>query len=219
MASGRRFEGHQRRRLLAEAAKTKSERPAHRAEAEIIAELAPLCRTTGFAHVIAYIVVRDNFVIYRDEMKPADMQNLYGFSRLNRPEVATLIGFMVQGGVDVFGPPPVDAVALLERTEVLLEELHRTLVGTETSVEEFLERQKRSETLREPIFYGAESAFSFQYRDFASEKYAQDAAWLAAAKGFSIAEACEVADIIVALQEEKVTELIRNPLHSENDIW
>lgn len=51
----------------------------------------------------------------------------------------------------------------------------------------------RADVLREPIFYGAESAYSFQYRDMALERYAADEAWLLANKGFSIADAQAIA--------------------------
>lgn len=42
------------------------------------------------------------------------------------------------------------------------------------------------EVLRESFFYGADSAYSFQYRDFSPRKYANDDEWLQANKGFSI---------------------------------
>ena len=64
-----------------------------REEADILAELQQLCRTPGFAHVVAHVIVRDNFIFYQDEMKPEDMAHLYGFKRLIRTEVATLIGY------------------------------------------------------------------------------------------------------------------------------
>lgn len=48
--------------------------------------------------------------------------------------------------------------------------------------------------MREPIFYAAESAYNFQYIDLAAQRYAADADWLQANVGFTIAQACAVAD-------------------------
>jgi hypothetical protein len=46
-----------------------------------------------------------------------------------------------------------------------------------------------ADAMREPIFYGAESAYSFQYRDLSNRKYALDVDWLERNKGFSIEQA------------------------------
>lgn len=86
----RRFQAHQARRRQTDAAAEPVTPP--RAEADILAELRELCRTPGFAHVVAHVIVRDNFVFYKEEMKPEDMAHLFGFKRLIRTEVATLIG-------------------------------------------------------------------------------------------------------------------------------
>lgn len=39
--------------------------------------------------------------------------------------------------------------------------------------------------MKEPIFYGSESAYSFLYRDFFAEKHAPDHDWLERVMGFS----------------------------------
>jgi len=62
----------------------------------------------------------------------------------------------------------------------------------------------RADVLREPIFYGGESAYSFQYRDMARERYAADEVWLTANKGFCIADAQAVADAISEIQTSKI---------------
>jgi hypothetical protein len=46
--------------------------------------------------------------------------------------------------------------------------------------------------MREPIFYGPESAYGFQYKDLAVRRYARDAAWLRKNRGFSPEEGKEV---------------------------
>lgn len=208
MAKGgrrRRFEAQRDKHRRARAAAEPATPP--RDEADILAELRQLCRTPGFAHVIAHVIVRDNFVFYQDEMKPEDMAHLFGFKRLIRTEVATLIGYMIQGGVEVFDLMPGDPSALLAKVEALLEELHRRLSWPMfgAGLENFITAREQVETLREPIFYGGESAFNFQYRDFAVEKYRGDDTWLEANCGFTIADAAAIVDACLALTEEQVT--------------
>ena len=43
---------------------------------------------------------------------------------------------------------------------------------------------RQGDVLREAIFYSGDSAYSFQYRDFAPKKYGRDDAWLETHKGF-----------------------------------
>lgn len=65
-----------------------SGRPAPRSEQEIIAELATLCVSPGYAHVIASFCFRDNIVKYSGEgLKADDYLNLHSPNRLNRPEI------------------------------------------------------------------------------------------------------------------------------------
>ena len=181
--------------------------PPPRAEAEILDELRQLCQTPGFAHLVAQIIVRDNFIFYKDEMTPADMAHLFGFKRLIRTEVATLIGYMIQGGAQVFGPLPADPMTLVARVEALLEELHHRLSWAMFGggLENILAARDDAETLREPIFYAGESAFNFQYRDFAVQKYHADNGWLEANRGFTIEDAAAIIDACLSLTEGQVT--------------
>ena len=205
----RRFQAHQARRRQTDAAAEPVTPP--RAEADILAELRELCRTPGFAHVVAHVIVRDNFVFYKEEMKPEDMAHLFGFKRLIRTEVATLIGYMIQAGPEVFACEPEDPAALVARVEALLEELHRRMSWAMfgDGLGNFLVAREQPETLREPIFYGGESAFNFQYRDFAIQKYGADNSWLASHRGFTIEDAAALVDACLALTEEQVTTLWR----------
>ena len=60
---------------------------------------------------------------------------------------------------------------------------------------------KSGAALREPIFYSGESAYDFQYLDFAPRKYAKDAPWLRANCGFTIEQ---VSIVATALGQIKV---------------
>lgn len=217
-----RFARYQRRRAEEAAQRETVFGAPPRSEAEILGDLRETCRVPGFAHLVAHLVVRDNFVIYQEEITPADMQNLYGFSRLNRPEIATLIGYMIQEGGQAFAPPPADPAALLSRAETLLGELHHRLNLSPTgapSLDAYIEMRETGDAMREPMFYGAESAFTFQYRDLAAEKYRADNDWLATNKQFTIEEACAAVDAIVALQEEQLTARLAETRREDSEDW
>lgn len=83
-------------------------------------------------------------------------------------------------------------------TEQLLEELHRCLAGefwsglTNEAMANGFNPFERGAALREPIFYGAEAAYDFQYLDLAVKKYASDEPWLTTHRGFTIDQATRV---------------------------
>jgi hypothetical protein len=65
--------------------------------------------------------------------------------------------------------------------------------------------------LREPIFYGGESAYGFQYRDFAELKYGADDAWLRTNKRFTIGEVRKVVAAAAVVQDRKMNLAARIP--------
>ncbi len=73
--------------------------------------------------------------------------------------------------------------------------------------------------LREPIFYGGESAYSFQYRDLSPMKYTRDNDWLTANKGFSIQAARDVVHAIGRMQDEKAIATLREMRDILPDQW
>lgn len=185
-----------------------------RPEQEVFDEIAELTATPGYAHVIAFLCVRDNFVWHRrDGMKAEDMQHLYSRSRLIRTEMSTLIGLMVRAGGDLAAPAPADVDALVKRTDALMEELHRcmgapTLDGMFAAFEAGETPPNPWESggaMREPIFYGGEGAFSFQNCDFAIEKYAADDPWLKEHRKAGIADMVAFAKAAADIQNSKVS--------------
>lgn len=182
-----------------------------RPEADVFADLALLCRSPGYVHAFAHLCWRDNLVRYAGQMKPEDMQKLFAPERLIRTEMSTLLGLMVKAP---WQRPHsgADAVRdLIVQTDKLMHELHYSMPG---SVAQWamgkdglpdMEAYGRGVAMREPIFYGGESAYVFQYRDLSVPKYAADNAWLLANKGFEIADAHAVVQAIALLQNEKAT--------------
>lgn len=204
----------------------------HRTEQETFEQLAALCASPGFIHALARISVRDNMVAYPGIMTPEAMAASYNPKRTIRAEFNTLLGLMLKAPVDFSQPDAAALKAMVERTYDLLEELHDCL--RQPMIEAILDglkRQKagvdvdeteifgRGDVLREPIFYGGESAYSFQYRDFALSKYAHDDAWLIANKGFGIADARAVVGTIGSLPAANVGAFLPKPIAWDDYGW
>ena len=65
------------------------------------------------------------------------------------------------------------------------------------------------EVLREPIFYGGESAYTFQYRDLTPHKYKADADWLLENKNIDMEVARDVCRNIAVLLNERLMETLK----------
>ncbi len=121
---------------------------------------------------------------------------------------------MLTTELDVSWPGPTRVFDMIARTLILMKELHQAILQPAhaelfRSINEFHEGKGvvspigKGVFLREAVFYGPESAFTFQYVDFARKRYEPDAAWLKANFGFDIDEAAEVADAIKEILNER----------------
>lgn len=181
--------------------------PTIRPEKEILSDLKTVCTSSGYVHVIAYFCFRDNIIKYNDKVSNNEISHLYSDNFLVRTEISTLIGFMIQNNIDLSIPPPKKFQEYIEATESLLNELHHSLITPfQASIRKAIEEKEDSnpltsgEMLREPIFYGGESAFNFQYRDLSVKKYYHDNNWFLANKGFSVEQARSVIISIAEFQ-------------------
>jgi hypothetical protein len=197
-----------------------------RSEQEVFDELASLCASPGYAHAVAYLCSRDNMIRYSGEMKAEDMRHLFLKSRLIRTETSTLIGLMLKNQIDYTLPALPVFEKYIECTEALLEEIHHAMsasfwkdIDPAKMTEEDFNPFTSGAALREPIFYGGESAYSFQYRDFCPAKYAYDDPWLVANKGFSIHDARNVVFAISRLQDEKSISVMRAMRGTPQETW
>lgn len=197
-----------------------------RSEQEIFDELARLCTSPGYVHAVAYLCLRDNMILYSEEMRTESMQHLFSKSRLTRTETSTLIGLMLKGPIDYTLPSPPILLQYVESTETLLNEIHHVMSAslpqdidplklTGEGVNPFM----TGAALREPIFYSGESAYSFQYREFSPVKYANDDPWLIANKGFSIDDAHKVVFAISRLQQKKSIDNLRALQDTPKKAW
>lgn len=197
-----------------------------RSEQDIFDELAGLCISPGYVHAAAYLCFRDNMIAYSDELKPEDMQRFFSRERLIRTETSTLIGLMLRGEVDTTLPDSKTLQHYITRTESLLAEMHDAMTQETWSkfTREDLARKDfnpftEGATLREPIFYGSDSAYPFQYRDFSFTKYGNDADWLVTNKGFSIADAIQAVEAASKALESKAIETLRSMSREPPEKW
>lgn len=187
-----------------------------RAEQEVFNDIAALCASPGYAHALAYFCFRDQVVGVGGTLTGKDYAKYFSSERLIRTEISTLIGLMVRAPRNLERPDEKTLDSYINRTETLLKELHDALgEPLRAEFEKTLAEPSRAEefnpfanaaALRESIFYSAESAYSFQYRDLAVQKYKRDEAWLVTHKGFTPTEAREV---VVALNDFISDKLLR----------
>lgn len=185
-----------------------------RHESQIFDDLAALAASPGYVHAVALMCNRDNIIYIKDKLKPSDMERLFSRERLTRTELTTLIGLMAKNPLDLTLQPDNVVGGYVQRTDVLMKELHDAISYPmfETMFEAMKAGTKPPDPwhgpgMREPIFYGAESAYAFQYRDLVPEKYGADDDWMLRVKGFTAVQASAIAKAMCVLMDEKATRL------------
>ncbi|MBB4041956.1 hypothetical protein GGR34_003640 [Microvirga flocculans] len=200
----------------------------HRSEQEVFEELGQVCTGPGFAHAVAFFCFRDNTIPMGDELTTEDVLASYTPDRLIRTEINTLIGLMLKEPLNLQLKDPQTIQNQLERADALLKELHSCLnAPLFNSLKTLSEASERGSedpfanaaALREPIFYGGESAYDFQYRDLAPIKYKNDEEWLKRNKGFTIEEATSVFRAIADLQSEKLLNRLNSIRSEQPEKW
>ena len=185
-------------------------------EQDVFDELRELCKSPGFIHAVAYFCFRDDVIkVPNEKFTEKHLENLYSPERLIRTEVTTLIGLMMRNPIDFFLPKPETVQDYIDRATGLLEELHQTLIlPSFEQVQKVINSQNREsnplqsgEFLREVIFYGGESAYPFQFRDFAPMKYKKDAPWLLENKRVNIEISVDIFKSIEAIFNNRVIDL------------
>ena len=177
-----------------------------RPEYEIFSELETLCTKPGFAHIIAYFCWRDNLIRFSDEPKSEDISQRATRDSLCRTEISTLIGLMLKRKSDWTLPSPDNMQRMIDKSEILLKEMHQCIannVNLSKLIEDRIEGDSEfnpfasASAMREPIFYGGDSAYIFQYIELAEKRYAKDDSWLLKNKGYSAKDARNVIDCIL----------------------
>lgn len=185
-----------------------------REESQILEDLATLAASPGYVHAVAYICNRDNVIHIEGQLKSSEMDRLFSSERLIQTELTTLIGLMAKRPLDLSLLPSDVVESYVERTDALMLELHNAMSYPMFSA--MVEAMKdgteppdpwHGPGMREPIFYGTETAYAFQYRDLVPEKYEADDDWMLKAKGFTSGQARTIAKTMCALMDEKGTRL------------
>lgn len=186
-----------------------------RNEKEIFADLESLCSSPGYPHAIAQICLASSTIKYAGELKPEDVERQYTESRFLRTEYSTLLGLMIKGELNFDYPGQEIINRYVNKSTLLLEELHQAMMapvvqhmmgingGNDT-----LEKNYSGTAMREPIFYGGEAAYIFQYRDFFPRRYEKDNDWFVRNKGFTVDEGYTVLSAILRFQNHRLTEII-----------
>ncbi|WP_228402859.1 NERD domain-containing protein [Pasteurella canis] len=195
-----------------------------RSEKQIFNDLESLCQSPGYAHVIAYLCERNNYVHYSDALKVEHIQEQYDPERVIRSEISLLIGLMCKSfPLNLILPPPQILQEYIERTLVLLKELHQSVLSpidvSLRNQEAFPDIFKSGQVLREAIFYSGESAYHFQYRDFSRLKYKKDNHWFIENKGCSVEQIITVFKAIEQFQLDKINYTFHEMRYKHPSKW
>ncbi len=198
-----------------------------RTETEVFKDLDLLCHSDGYLHVIAYFCFRDNAIRCGYKVEKEDFLKQYEQKGLLRIEISTLIGLACKDNINIHLPSPSEIQKNIDRTEMLLEELHHSMFdisdmlkfNEDGELDKNFNPMTQGKFLREPIFYGGESAYHFQYRDFSKIKYLHDEKWLIDNKGYNLRELFEVIDEIGNLQLKKINNILSKTLKKHPNEW
>lgn len=197
-----------------------------RSEQHIFDDLAALCISKGYVHALASICFRDTIVGFSDDVTSEDLSEMRSRSRLIRTEITTLIGLMMRGPINFSLPEPHVISDYIERSEVLLEELHQTMLPPIPEVQQIggdsfahSDGFTFGTFLREAIFYGAESAYPYQYRDLSPRKYRADSDWLLRNKSVSLEVGAAVCRAIVDVLNQRLLDTLTELKHKPLQEW
>lgn len=197
-----------------------------RSEEEIFIDIESLCGNPGFAHAIAYFCYRDNVIRYQETVTPEDMLHQFSDDRLLRTEISSLIGLLIKRDIDFSLPKPSELQSMIDKAGELLKELHGSM-GSEFFKHLTPDKIKEpgfnpftnGSMLREPIFYGGESAYVSQYRDLSEKKYIYDESWFSVKKGYTPSEAKRVIEFVGKHQTDKLQEIINGFKDQNPNDW
>ena len=197
---------------------TTEERPADlskdwqpsRTQTEILCDLELVCKEPGFIYSLCLMAVRYLW------MSSEEVADIDWHSRPNQAELSLLFGLLAKHPIkqDVAFTAD-DIVEQAGKAIALLEELHSSVAFPQlsTDVGDELDDQERislligryeewmnsGQGMVEPIFYGGEGAYPFQFLEMASIRYAADGKWIENYTGGSLDAYIEISKEISEL--------------------
>lgn len=196
-----------------------------RTEKEIFADLVSLCTEEGFAHAVAFICRRDNVVGMGEQLSGDDLAKHKSAQEiLIRTEISILIGCMCKRQISWNQPSSEKLQQMITRASTLLSEVHSRLI--ENAYAQFkaspnmpTDPTSSGEALREAVLYSSESAYTFQYRDMATQRYLADSEWLLKNKGYDPKVAQKTLKAICDIQSERLMECLKGIIDKHPDEW
>ena len=176
-------------------------------------KLKELVNQKGYFYSLLMILL-DDFHI-----NVLDLQNLNPYERVSTKEAALLLGYWVQNNSSLEDTPEniEELLHMKKHTYKLLEDLHFAMNAPCLEyIKQNMEKQEKGESLddtkdifgkaasmREAIFYAADSIYDYEYMKFLGAKYKYDAGWLQNNRGFVVEEVKNIAFRIKHILSEK----------------
>ena len=180
-----------------------------RPEKDILSDLDQLTQEPGFIYTSCVMVAHALW------MSPDEVADINWYERPNRQELSLLLGFLVKHQLRLDEFPSEETVEKQKTiTTELLDELHRAcgsppLPEAEATDSDEDKSRKIFDAynewiesgigMREPIFYGGDGAYPFQYLELAFERYALDEDWIQINVGIGLEEISEIANALEQL--------------------
>lgn len=190
----------------------------HRKGKEAIAELECLSQSDGYIYTFCGLVLNSLY------MSPDEIADVDWDQRLNYQELAFLLGLMVKRPVSLALPSTSEGsdrrfnatldlfrdlhVAHVYSVESLAFETQQSLeVRAKEYVQSYDGWMESGRGMVEPIFYGGEGAYDFQYLEMAERRYRDDKNWLAHHLGTSFDSVLEIARQLTKLSTARLSSM------------
>ena len=180
------------------------ERESDRNDTDIFSDLEQLSQETGFIYSFCLMVARCLW------MSTDDVAEINWTERPNQEELSLLLGLLVKHPIRLDAIPSDETILdQARRATELLQELHLflsspTLLGYSSDADDpdrlaelmhkYEDWMNSGKGMVEPIFYGGQGAYAFQFLEMASKRYAADARWIQQHKGTGIEAFVEIAN-------------------------
>jgi len=174
-------------------------------ERELFLELEKLVQEPGYINAFSYLIFNNNTMLFENSITEDEIANSYNSENALRIELSLILGLMIKGDINLSPIKSEIIQKYYNETISLLELIHKEIIPIDRIKSNRTNSIDKNMLIREAIYYSGETAYSFQYLEFAKARYSDDKKWLLENKGFSIEDAYNVLkEIEVILNEKKV---------------